>query len=456
MDFDLFVIGGGSAGVRCGRIAAGHGAKVAIAERRFWGGTCVNVGCVPKKLMVQAAEYGALAEDATGFGWEIAVRGHDWAKLQAAVAAETARLAALYRRLLEGAGARVIDGAARLLDAHTVAVGEERISARHIVVATGGAPVRPDVEGAEHCLVSDALFAMPDRPKRAIVLGGGYIACEFASLLNGLGVATALIHRGPLFLRGFDRDLREALAEEMRSAGITLRFETVVARIDRTHEGLIVHCTDGSDLEAECVFAAIGRAPATAGLGLAEAGVALAASGAVIVDEWGRTSVPSIFALGDVTDRVNLTPVATAQGHALADTLFGGRPRTVSLATVPTAVFTAPPIATVGLAEHEAAQRGPVDVYLARFRPLRHAITGRERRTLMKLVVERGSDRVLGVHMLGEDAPEIMQGFAVAVGMGATKQDFDRTIGIHPSAAEEFVTMRTPRPDPAPEARAAE
>jgi len=456
MELDLFVIGGGSAGVRCGRIAAGHGAKVAVAERRFWGGTCVNVGCVPKKLMVQAAEYGAWAEDAAGFGWDIDARGHDWARLQAAVQAETARLSAIYRRLLEGAGARVIDGEARVLDAHTVAVGGERITARHIVIATGGAPVRPDFPGAEHCLDSDALFAMREKPARAVVLGGGYIACEFAGILDGLGVHTTQLYRGPLFLRGFDRDIREALAQEMRAAGIILRFETAVTRIDLTREGLMVHCTDGAILEADAVFATIGRAPATAGLGLAEAGVALRPNGAVIADEAGRTSVPSIHALGDVTDRVNLTPVATGQGHALADTLFGNRPRTISLATVPTAVFTVPSIATVGLTEDEAAKRGPVDVYLSRFRPLRHTITGRERRTLMKLVVERASQRVVGLHMLGEDAAEIVQGFAVAVVMGATKQDFDRTIGIHPSAAEEFVTMRTARPEPASDARAAE
>jgi glutathione reductase (NADPH) len=454
MDVDLFVIGGGSAGVRCGRISAGHGAKVAVAERRFWGGTCVNVGCVPKKLMVQAAEYGAWAEDARGFGWDIAVRGHDWGKLQAAVTAEVQRLSGIYRRLLDGAGVRIIDAEATLVDAHTVDVGGERITARHIVIATGGEPVLPDFPGADHCLVSDALFAMPTKPRRAVVLGGGYIACEFAGLLAGLGVETTQLYRGRLILRGFDDDIREALAGEMRAGGVDLRLETSITRVERAGDEFLVHCTDGEVIEADAVFATIGRRPATTGLGLARAGVATRPDGAVLVDAGGRTSVPHIFALGDVTDQVNLTPVATGQGHALADTLFGANPRTISLENIPTAVFTAPPIGTVGLTEEEAVRRGPIDVYVSRFRPLRHAISGRERRTLMKLVVDRASQRVLGVHMLGEDAAEILQGFAVAVVMGATKADFDRTIGIHPSAAEEFVTMRTKRPEPV--AKAAE
>lgn len=454
MDLDLFVIGGGSAGVRCGRISAGHGAKVAVAERRFWGGTCVNVGCVPKKLMVQAAEYGAWAEDARGFGWDMDVRGHDWGRLQAAIMAEVQRLSGIYRRLLDGAGARIFDAEARLVDAHTVDVGGERITARHIVIATGGEPVLPDFPGAEHCLVSDALFGMAEKPKRAVVLGGGYIACEFAGLLAGLGVATTQLYRSRLILRGFDDDIREALVAEMRAGGVDLRLETSIARVERAGDAFLVHCTDGEVVEADAVFATIGRRPSTAGLGLERAGVAMRPDGAILVDALGRTSVPHIFALGDVTDQVNLTPVATGQGHALADTLFGANPRTISLENIPTAVFTSPPIGTVGLTEEAAARRGAIDVYVSRFRPLRHAISGRERRTLMKLVVDRATQRVLGVHMLGEDAAEILQGFAVAVVMGATKADFDRTIGIHPSAAEEFVTMRTRRPEPV--AKAAE
>lgn len=452
MDFDLFVIGGGSAGVRCGRISAGHGARVAVAEARFWGGTCVNVGCVPKKLMVQAAEYGALAEDARGFGWDIALHGHDWGKLARARDAEVARLSGIYRKLLEGVGATVFEARARLLDAHTVEVDGQRITARHIVIATGGAPVRPTFPGAEHCLISDDLFTLPSLPKRAVILGGGYIACEFAGILHGLGAKVHQLYRGRLFLRGFDADIREALAEEMRMAGIDLRFDCHAARVERTGDGFLVETTDGREIEADAVFAATGRQPNVAGLGLEAAGVQLTESGAIAVDEDMRSSVPHIHALGDVTDRLNLTPVATAQGHALADTLFGGKPRRVSLENVPTGIFTAPPIGTVGLSEEAAAKRGPIDVYLARFKPLRHAITGRDRKTLMKLVVDRKTQRVLGAHMLGEDAPEIIQGIAIAVVMGATKQDFDRTIGVHPSAAEEFVTMRQKRPDPLAEA----
>jgi glutathione reductase (NADPH) len=452
MDFDLFVIGGGSAGVRCGRISAGHGARVAVAESRFWGGTCVNVGCVPKKLMVQAAEYGALAEDARGFGWDIAVRGHDWGALAERRNAEVARLAGLYRKLLEGAGVTVFEAHARLVGPHTVEVAGKRVTAKHIVIATGGAPVRPTFPGAEHCLVSDDLFTLKRRPERAVLLGGGYIACEFAGILHGLGAKVHQLYRGPLFLRGFDTDIREALAEEMRATGIDLRFDCDAARVEKVQHGFIVHTTDGRMLEADAVFAAVGRKPNIAGLGLEAAGVAVNAGGAIAVDEGGQTSVPHIHALGDVTDRLNLTPVATAQGHALADTLFGGKPRTVSLENVPTGIFTIPPIGTVGLSEEAAAERGPVDVYLARFRPLRHTLSGRDRKTLMKLVVDRATQRVLGAHMLGEDAPEIIQGIAIALVMGATKQDFDRTIGVHPSAAEEFVTMRQKRPDPVAEA----
>jgi glutathione reductase (NADPH) len=452
MDFDLFVIGGGSAGVRCARISAGHGARVAIAESRFWGGTCVNVGCVPKKLMVQAAEYGAWAADAEGFGWDIELRGHDWAAFAERRNAEIARLSGIYRKLLDGAGATVFEARARLVDAHTVEVDGKRVTARQIVIATGGAPVRPTFPGAEHCLISDDLFTLKSRPERVVVLGGGYIACEFAGILHGLGARVHQLYRGQLFLRGFDADIREGLAEEMRAAGIDLRFDCDAMRVERTHDGFIVHTTDGGMLEADAVFATIGRKPNVEGLGLDAAGVTLTGGGAVAVDEDGRTSVPHIFALGDVTDRLNLTPVATGQGHALADTLFGGNARRISLENVPSGIFTAPPIGTVGLSEEEAAKRGPVDVYLARFRPLRHTISGRDRKTLMKLVVDRATQRVLGAHMLGDDAPEIIQGIAIALVMGATKQDFDRTIGVHPSAAEEFVTMRQKRPDSLAEA----
>ncbi len=442
-EFDLFVIGGGSAGVRLGRIAAGHGARVGVAEARFWGGTCVNIGCVPKKLLVQAAEYGAWAEDARGFGWDLTPGKHDWAAFRAAKDHAIARISASYRRMLEAAGAAVFEERARLLDAHTVAVGEQRIRAARIAIATGGHPTRLAIPGAELGIVSDDAFFLPDRPRRVAIIGSGYIAVEFAGIFAGLGSEVDLVYRQPLPLRGFDTDLRVALAEALVAQGV--RLHPAARPLAVTASGAARHLAlaDGSVIGADLVFWATGRSANTAGLGLETAGVATHASGAVIVDEELRTSIPHVYALGDVTDRLNLTPVATAEGHALADTLFGDRPRHVSLANVPTAIFTAPPIATVGLSEAAAAARGPADVYLTRFTPLRHHLTGRARRVLMKLVVESASGRVLGAHMLGEDAPEIIQGLALAIIAGATKSDFDHTIGIHPTAAEEFVTMRT-------------
>ncbi|MBB5690251.1 glutathione-disulfide reductase [Roseomonas alkaliterrae] len=443
-DFDLFVIGGGSGGVRCARIAAGHGARVGVAEERFWGGTCVNVGCVPKKIMVNAAEYGAWAQDASAFGWDIAAHGHDWAKLAAARDAEVARLSGIYAKLLAGAGVATFDARARFLDAHTLDVGGRRITAERIVIATGGTPTRLPIPGAELGLVSDDLFTLKALPRRAAVIGAGYIAVEFASILRGLGAQVELLYRAPLPLRGFDEDIRAAAAEALAASGIALNPDVTPTRIARIEDHLMVALSDGSVKEVDAVFFCTGRAPNTAGLGLDRAGVATTPSGAITVDEEHRTSVPHIHAIGDVLDRVNLTPMATAVGHALADTLFGNKPRRASYENVPTAVFMTPPIGTVGLTEAEAAARGPVDVYVTHFTPMRHTITKRAgRRTLMKLVVCQRTQKVLGAHMLGEDAAEIMQGIGIAVVMGATKQDFDRTIGIHPTAAEEFVTLRT-------------
>ncbi len=455
MDFDLFVIGGGSAGVRCARIAAGHGARVGIAEDRFWGGTCVNVGCVPKKLLVQAGEYGAWADDAAGFGWSIRKGPHDWTALIAAKDREIGRLNATYRKLLDNADATIFDTRARLEGPHTLDVGGARVTAERIVIATGGHPTRLDIPGAELGIVSDDAFYLPHMPKRVAILGSGYIAVEFAGIFAALGAKVDLAYRQPLPLRGFDHDLREALAEALGANGIALHPGCVPERIEAhgAHRRLVL--ASGHAIEADLVFFATGRRPATANLGLEEAGVAITATGAVAVDEHLRTSRPHIFAIGDVTDRLNLTPVATAEGHALADSLFGGRPRRISLENVPTAVFSTPPIATVGLSEEQAAARGTVDVYVTHFTPMRHTLTGRARKSLMKLVVDQPSGRVLGAHMLGEDAPEIMQGLGIAVAMGATKADFDRTIGIHPTAAEEFVTMRT-RTRIAGAARAAE
>ncbi|WP_372618986.1 glutathione-disulfide reductase [Falsiroseomonas sp.] len=443
-DFDLFVIGGGSAGVRCARIAASHGARVGVAEERFWGGTCVNVGCVPKKIMVNAAEYGMWAEDAAAFGWDITNNGHDWRKLAAARDTEVARLSAIYDKLLKGAGATTFDARATLLDAHTVEVGGKRVTAEKIVIATGGQPQRLDIPGAGLGLISDDLFTLGALPKRVAVLGSGYIAVEFACLLRGLGAEVDLVYRASLPLRGFDDDIRAALAEALTAQGIRLNSDVSPTRITRADDELLLGLSTNFVREVDAVFFCTGRLPYTKGLGLEAAGVKTAANGAIVVDDEHATSQPHIYAIGDVIDRVNLTPMATAVGHALADTLFGNRPRRASYENVPSAVFTSPPIGTVGLSEADAAARGPVDIYLTRFTPMRHTISKREgRKTVMKLVVDQASQKILGAHMLGEDAAEIMQGIGIAVTMGATKQDFDRTIGIHPTAAEEFVTLRT-------------
>jgi glutathione reductase (NADPH) len=443
-DFDLFVIGGGSGGVRSARIAAGHGARVAVAEERFWGGTCVNVGCVPKKIMVNAAEYGAWAEDAAAFGWSFENHGHDWAKLAAARDAEVARLSGIYGRLLGNAGVTSFDARATFLDAHSLDVGGKRITAERIIIAVGGTATRLDIPGAEFGLISDDIFTLKALPKRVAVLGAGYIAVEFACILKGLGAEVTLVHRAPLPLRGFDEDIRSAAAEALVAQGITCRAGVSPTRIEAQGEARLLYLSDGSTLECDAVFFCTGRKPATAGLGLEKAGVALAANGVIAVDDNHATSQSHIFAIGDVLDRVNLTPMATAVGHALADTLFGNNPRRVSYENVPTAVFMNPPIGSVGITEEEAAKRGPADIYVTRFTPMRHTISKREgRKTLMKLVVCQKTQKILGAHMIGEDAGEMMQGIGIAVVMGATKQDFDRTIGIHPTAAEEFVTLRT-------------
>jgi glutathione reductase (NADPH) len=443
-DFDLFVIGGGSAGVRCARISAGHGARVGIAEERFWGGTCVNVGCVPKKIMVNAAEYGMWAEDAAAFGWTITTEGHDWAKLAQARDAEVARLSSIYDKLLQGAGATIFNARATLVDAHTIQVGDQRVTAERIVIATGGQAFKPDIHGAELGLISDDLFTLKALPKRVVVVGGGYIALEFACILRGLGAEVDVMYRAALPLRGFDDDIRQAMVEAMTAQGIRLNANASPTSLAKVGDQIIVTAADNMMREVDAVFFCTGRKPYTAKLGLEAAGVATDKAGAIIVDDDHRSSQPNIHAVGDVIDRVNLTPMATAVGHALADTLFGNKPRRASYQNVPTAVFTSPPIGTVGLSEAKAAAQGPVDVYVTRFTPMRHTISRRQgRRTLMKLIVCQRTDKVLGAHMIGEDAAEIMQGIGIAVVMGATKADFDRTIGIHPTAAEEFVTLRT-------------
>jgi glutathione reductase (NADPH) len=443
MDFDLFVIGGGSAGVRCARIAANHGAKVGIAEQKFWGGTCVNIGCVPKKFMVYAAEYGMNADDAKTFGWDIAKGGHHWQTLIAAKDKEILRLNGIYLRLLQHAGAQIFESRATLKDPHTIEIEGNFYSAEKIVVATGGHPTRLNIPGAELGIVSDDAFYLPSRPNKIAIIGGGYIAVEFAGIFAGLGTETHLIYRQPLPLRGFDEDIRVALAEELRNNGVILHPDTTPHSVTAHNEIKHLALSDLTVLETDLVFFATGRVPNTKGLGLENAGIKTGKAGEILVDETLATSTPHIYAIGDVTDRLNLTPVATAEGHAVADSLFGNKPRRISLKNVPTAVFSIPPIGTVGLTENEAAKLGPAKIFVTKFTPMRHNITGRPRKTLMKLVVDAETDKVLGAHMLGEDAAEIIQGLAVAITAGATKADFDRTIGIHPTAAEEFVTMRT-------------
>ena len=459
-DFDLFVIGGGSGGVRAARVAALHGARVAIAEEYRFGGTCVIRGCVPKKLFVYASRFRDEFEDAWGFGWSVASTSFDWLTLIANKDAEIARLEGIYRRNVEKAGARVFQTRAILADPHTVllAPGASRVTAKVILIATGGHPVALDVPGAEHAITSNEAFQLPGLPDTILVVGGGYTAVEFASIFAGLGVKTILLYRGSKILRGFDEDLRDGLTVEMLKRGIEVRLNAEVAAIARSRSQCAVTLKDGRELEVGLVMFATGRAPNTKGLGLENAGVKLGARGEIEVDRWSRSSVESIYAVGDVTDRVNLTPVAIREGHAFADTLFGNRPTAVDHELVPTAVFATPEIGTVGLTEHVARQRFPkLDVYKARFRPLKHTLSGRDESMLMKLLVDGDSGKVVGCHILGPDAAEMVQVAGIALRMGATKADFDATIALHPTAAEELVTMRekwAPRAEPARDAAA--
>ena len=440
MDYDLFVIGGGSAGVRCARIAAGHGARVAIAEERFWGGTCVNVGCVPKKLMVMASEYGNAVIDSHGFGWNTRPGTHDWASLIAAKDAEISRLNGIYQRLM--ANCTAFEARARFIDPHSIEVGGKRVTAERIVIAVGGRPIAPDFAGAAHAIVSDDIFHMQALPQRITIAGSGFIAVEFAGIFAGLGRQVDLVYRADLPLRGFDEDMRTGLAEAMATQGIRLHPGRTISSVT-TGTAYQVTLDNGQTIETDLVFSALGRKPYTGDLGLEQAGVKTGAMGAIPVDDTCATSQPHIYAIGDVTHRINLTPVAIAEGHALADRLFGPGPRMWNLNRVAAAVFSNPPIATVGLTEAEAAARGPADIYLEKFTPMRHTLSKRARKTTMKLIVDQATQKILGAHMLGEDAPEIIQGLSIAINAGATKQDFDQTVGIHPTAAEEFVTMRT-------------
>ena len=453
--FDFFVIGGGSGGVRAARIAASLGAKVGLCESAALDGTCVNIGCVPKKLMTYGAHFGAEWREAAGYGWSVAPPTHDFRRLIENKDKEIARLNGVYQRLLEGRGVTVLRGHGFFVDPHTVDVTavdgkKTRVHAKTVLIATGGKPTRPSIPGAEHVLVSDDVFHLTSMPRRLLVVGGGYIAVEFAGIFNGYGARVTQIYRGPLFLRGFDRDVRTHLDSEMRKKGIDLRFHRDLVSVERKADGALA-CVldDGTALEVDAVLAAIGRVPNSAELGLANAGVAVDERGGVRVDERFRTSAPSVYAVGDVIDRIQLTPVALAEGMIVAQNLFSNARRMADYDNVPSAVFSGPTIGTVGLTEEEArAERGAIDVFKSTFTPMKQTMTGHDEKSFMKLVVERATDRVLGVHVVGPDAGEIVQGFAVALKCGATKAQFDATIGIHPTAAEELVTMRERCPDP--------
>jgi glutathione reductase (NADPH) len=447
-DFDLFVIGAGSGGVRAARIAANHGAKVAIAEEYRYGGTCVVRGCIPKKLLVYASRFRDEFEDAEGFGWSLRTPSFDWPTLIANKDKEIERISGVYKANLERSGVQLFSARAELVDRNTLRIqpGARTVSAKTILIATGGRPVVPDLPGAGHAITSNEAFHLEALPSSIVIVGGGYIAVEFAGIFNGLGAETTLLYRGEKILRGFDEDLRDSLTQELMKRGIDVRCNSRIASIASIEKGWSGHTVtleDGSTLEAGTVMFATGRTPNTAGLGLEAAGVKLGELGEIIVDDQSRSSVDNIYAVGDVTDRVNLTPVAIREGHAFADTMYGNKPVTVDHDLIPTAVFATPEVGTVGLPEHMARERHPkVDIYKATFRPLKNTVSGRDERTLMKLVVDADSDRILGCHVLGPDAAEIVQMAAIAMRMKATKADFDSTMALHPSAAEELVTMR--------------
>ena len=445
-DYDFFVLGAGSGRVRAGRMAATYGAKTAVVEERYLGGTCVNVGCIPKKLLVYAAEFRDHFEDAAGFGWTVGERTVDWRKLIANKDKEIDRLNGIYKNLLENAGARIIDGTATFVDAHTIDVGGRRYTFEYVLVATGSWPALPPTPGIEHAITSNEAFHLDTLPERVVIVGGGYIAVEFATIFHGLGAHVTQLYRGDLFLRGFDVDVRKVLADEMRKRGVDLRFHADVTRIDKTPEGLRATLTDGGTLDADAILYATGRTPKSAGLGLEPIGVELDGEGAVRVDAYSRTSLPHIYAVGDVTNRLNLTPMAIAEGQAVAETLFNGNPTRPDHANVATAVFSHPSIGAVGLTEEEArTEYAAIDVYTSSFRALKHTLSGRDEKTFMKLIVDRHTDRVIGCHMAGPEAGEIVQGVAIAIKCGATKAQFDATVGIHPTSAEELVTMRQKR-----------
>ncbi|UYV37758.1 glutathione-disulfide reductase [Rhodobacteraceae bacterium D3-12] len=445
-DYDLFVIGGGSGGVRAARVAASEtGAKVALAEEDRYGGTCVIRGCVPKKLMVFASEFAPMMQDAAAYGWDVQAGGFDWQKFHGSLTDELDRLEGIYRNILKNNGVETFDARARLVDAHTVELSSgERKTAKHILLAMGGRPVKAGIQGEEHAITSNEIFHLPELPKNILILGGGYIACEFAGILNGLGVEVTQYYRGAQILRGFDDEARGLVSEEMIRGGINLHLGTNVLEMEKTDSGIRVKSTNGDEREFDVVMFATGRAPNTEDMGLEEIGVKLGRKGEVLVDDYSQTSVPSIYAVGDVTDRVNLTPVAIREGMAFVETVFKGNPTKPDHELIPTAIFTQPEMGTVGMSEEEARDKGPIEVYCTSFRPMQTMFAGREDRVLMKLVVCADTRKVLGCHIVAPGAGEMIQLAGIAVKMGATKEDFDRTVAVHPTMSEEIVTMKAP------------
>ncbi len=444
-DYDLFVIGAGSGGVRAARMAGGFGARVAVAEERYLGGTCVNVGCIPKKLFVYAAHYAEEFRDAAGYGWQVSEPNFNWNVLLNNKNNEINRLNNIYENLLKRNNVDIYDGRAIIEGPNTVRVNGENISAKRILVATGGWPHIPDIPGKEHVISSNEAFYIDTLPQRAVIVGGGYIAVEFAGIFHGLGVDTTLVYRGDLFLRGFDREMCQFLAEQLRAKGIKLLFNTLINGIELENSHYKVNLAGTRAISTDLVLYATGRRPNTTNLGLETAGVRLNNKRAIVVDDEYRSSVSSIYAIGDVTDRMNLTPVATAEGTTLANNLFNNQSRRVDYHDIPTCIFSQPNLGTVGLTEEQAREEYKnVDIYKSRFTSLKHTLTGNSEKTLIKLIVDRDTDKVLGAHMVGSEAGEIIQGIGIAIKAGATKAIFDTTIGIHPTSAEEFVTMREP------------
>ena len=441
-DFDLFVVGGGSGGVACARRAASHGARVGLVEESRMGGTCVHRGCIPKKFLVYASHFQHEFEDAAGYGWTVGESRFDWSKMVAAKSKELDRLEGIYRRLLKDSGVTAIDGRGALVDANNVEIGGETHSADTILVATGGWPVLPEIPGAELAITSNEAFDLAELPERIVIVGGGYIACEFACIFNGLGVEVVQLYRSDMILRGFDMDVREICCDEMRKTGIDVRLNENAVKLEKSANGISVTTSQGNVLEADQVLFATGRAPNTGGIGLENAGVELNHKGAVNVDSGSCSNVANIYAVGDCTDRVNLTPVAIHEGRCLAETLYNNNPQIPDHRDIATAVFTQPEIGTVGMSEEDARTHcAAVDIYKTRFRPLKHTLSGRDETVFMKLVVERSDDRVVGCHMIGSGAGELAQILGVAIKAGATKAQFDETVAVHPTSAEEFVTM---------------